>query len=304
MSAACQSSLSAESDSFHSTSSENSATLECSIAAFGVANLTSELLATIRKSPEAHTSMPLAPSVARHCDEQTLAALFAVGEAMRKLEASANDFEAWGIVASTRFIGRSFFAQSLEKFDREGPWNTSVQVVPHRSLHSTSSTISLALGSHGPNVGVGGGSDGEGQALLASASLLDEFNLPGVWLVLAGWSPELNVDVSGTPTAECRCQALALALKPTRDVQGGLSFRIVPDHDAFEESAASTGNRHSTSWLSLLTALLNKEPQNLNVIAPLCDGLRAELVWNSASSAVNSSAPSDHNAADDLRAAS
>ena len=121
MSAASQSSLSAESESSHEARLECGTTLECRIAAFGVANLTSELLATIRKSPETHTAMPLAPSVARHCDEQTLAALFAVGDAMRKLEATTADFEAWGIVASTRFIGRSFFAQSLEKFDREGP---------------------------------------------------------------------------------------------------------------------------------------------------------------------------------------
>ena len=303
MSAACHSPLSAESGSALGASADNSVTLECGIAAFGVANLTGELLATIRKSPEAHTAMPLAPSVARHCDEQTLASLFAVGDAMRKMESTTADFEAWGIVASTRFIGRSFFAQSLEKFDREGPWNTSVQVVPHRSLHSTSSTISLAIGSHGPNVGVGGGSDGEGQALLAATSLLDEFDLPGVWLVMAGWSPELNVDASGTPTEECRCHALALALKPTRDVRGGLSFRIVPDHDVFEEASASNGKNHSTSWLSLLTALLHKEPQNLNVIARLCDGLRAELVWNSASSAANSTSSSDH-AASDFRAAS
>ena len=304
MSAACQSSLSmTESNSSLGTSTDSSVTLECGIAAFGVANLTGELLASIRKSPAAHTAMPLAPSVARHCDEQTLAALFAVGEAMRKMKSTTADFEAWGIVASTRFIGRSFFAQSLEKFDREGPWNTSVQVVPHRSLHSTSSTISLAIGSHGPNVGVGGGSDGEGQALLAATSLLDEFHLPGVWLVLAGWTPELNVDASGAPTEECRCHALALALKPPRDVRGGLSFRIVPDHDAFEESVGRTRNSHATSWLALLTTLLHKEPQNLNVIAPLCDGLRAELVWNSVSSAAHSTTTSDQSASD-FRAAS
>lgn len=303
MSAACQSTLSAEPDQSHGANDDSSVTLECGIAAFGVANLTGEMLANIRKSPEAHTTMPLAPSVARHCDEQTLAALFAVGEAMRKMKSTTADFEAWGIVASTRFIGRSFFAQSLEKFDREGPWNTSVQVVPHRSLHSTSSTISLAIGSHGPNVGVGGGSDGEGQALLAATSLLDEFNLPGVWLVLAGWTPELNVDASGVPTEECRCHALALALKPPRDVRGGLSFRIVPDHDAFEESVGRTRNSHATSWLALLTTLLHKEPQNLNVIAPLCDGLRAELVWNSVSSAAHSTTTSDQSASD-FRAAS
>jgi hypothetical protein len=261
--------------------------LECGIAAFGVANLDEEQLAVIRKAPESQMSMPLAPSVARHCDEQTIASLFAVGEAMRRMQAIATDFEAWGIVASTRYLGRAFFSQSLDKFDREGPWNTSVQVVPHRSLHSPSSTISLALGCHGPNVGVGGAVDGEGQALLTAASMLDEFALPGVWLVLAGWSPELNIDSVGKPTHETRCHALALALKPAVAVPGGLQLRIVPDHDAFDKSAVSSASMRRSSWLSLMTTLLHKEPQNLNIIAPLCDGLRAELVWNSAETAAS-----------------
>lgn len=280
---------------------ESGVALECGIAAFGVANLNDEKLAVIRKAPEAQMSMPLAPSVARHCDEQTIASLFAVGEALRRMQATASDFTAWGIVASTRYLGRSFFAQSLNKFDREGPWNTSVQVVPHRSLHSTSSTISLALGCHGPNVGVGGAIDGEGQAMLTAASMLDEFALPGVWLVLAGWSPELNIDAVGIPTHASRCHALALALKPAGDVPGGLQLRIVPDHEACEEPA--TARPRTSSWLSLMTTLLHKEPQNLNVIAPLCDGLRAELVWNSASSAANSTTTTDQSASD-FRAAS
>ena len=259
--------------------------VECGIAAFGSVALSNDELAQIRKAPESHLGLPLAASVARHCDEQTIAVLSAVAEAVRQLGAQQTDFKSWGIVASTRYLGRSFFSQALEKFDREGPWNTSVQVVPHRSLHSTSSTISLALGCHGPNVGVGGAIDGEGQALLTAAAMLDEFSLPGVWLVLAGWSPELNIDVVGQPTHEARCHALALALKPTSEVPGGLQLRIVPDHDAFDNSAATYANSRTSSWLSLITTLLHKEPQNLNVIAPLCDGLRAELVWNSVGAA-------------------
>lgn len=280
-----------------SAATEAGLALECGIAAFGIANLDDEKLAVIRKAPAAQMSMPLAPSVARHCDEQTMASLFAVGEAMRRMQATASDFEAWGIVASTRYLGRSFFAQSLDKFDREGPWNTSVQVVPHRSLHSTSSTISLALGCHGPNVGVGGAIDGEGQALLTAASMLDEFALPGVWLVLAGWSPELNIDEVGQPTHEARCHALALALKPTSAVSGGLHLRVVPDHDHFDEPATASARPRTSSWLSLITTLLQNEPQQLNVIAPLCDGLRLELAWNSADAAAT------HDAQTPLRAA-
>ncbi len=260
-------------------------TVECGIAAFGSAQLSNDELAAIRKAPEPHLGLPLAASVARHCDEQTIAVLSAVAGAVRQLGTRQTDFASWGIVASTRYLGRSFFSQALDKFDHEGPWNTSVQVVPHRSLHSTSGTISLVLGCHGPNVGVGGAIDGEGQALLTAASMLNEFTLPGVWLVLAGWSPELNVDAVGQPTHEARCHALALALKPTCDVPSGLHLRIVPDHDASDDSASAYAGTRNSNWLSLLTTLLHKESQNLNVIAPLCDGLRAELVWNSAGAA-------------------
>lgn len=275
-------------------------TVECGIASFGSVNLSNDELAAIRKAPKSHLGLPLAASVARHCDEQTIAILSAVAEAVRQQGAQQSDFASWGIVASSRYLGRSFFSQSLDKFDREGPWNTSVQVVPHRSLHSPSSTISLALGCHGPNVGVGGAIDGEGQALLTAASMLDEFSLPGVWLVLAGWSPELNIDAAGQPTHEARCHALALALKPTGEVPGGLQLRIVPNHDAFDDFATSGANSHSSSWLSLMTTLLHKEPQNLNFnffIAPLCDGLQVELDWNSAGAAAT------HNARSPLRAA-
>lgn len=268
-----------------SLASESCTALECNIAAFGIADLGEEQWTAIRKSPEAQVSMSLAPSVARHCDEQTLASLFAVGDAMRRMALTPKAFSEWGIVCSSRYLGRSFFSQSLAKFDREGPWSTSIQVVPHRSLHSPSSTLSLALGSHGPNIGVGGGVDGEGQALLAATSLLDSSKLPGVWLVLAGWTPELNIDGDGRPLEEARCHAIALALQSTSQADEGWRLRIVPDLEAFEDAAAAPSSRSATSWLSLLTTLLDKQPLNLNVIAPLCDGLRAELVRNTAAAA-------------------
>lgn len=262
--------------------------LECRIAAYGVADLGEDECAAIRKSPEAHVSMPLAPSVARHCDEQTLATLFAVGEAMRRRGLTPADCSAWGIVCSSRYLGRSFFSQSLAKFDREGPWTTSIQVVPHRSLHSPSSTLSLALGCHGPNLGVGGGGDGEGQALLSAVSLLESFQLPGLWLVLAGWSPELSIGDEGRPRHEARCHAIALALQAASAVEAGQRLRIVPDADAFEDVSTPSANRPATNWLSLLTTLLSQPSSHLNVIAPLCDGLRIELIRDPAAASIAS----------------
>ena len=264
--------------------------VQCGVAAFASVSLSLDEMAVIRKAPEANLGLPLAPSMARHCDEQTIAVLSAVSEAVRKLGTPPSEFESWGIVASSRYLGRSFFSQSLEKFDRDGPWNTSIQVVPNRSLHSPSSTVSLLLGCHGPNVGVGGGVDGEGQALLTALSLLNDDTLPGVWLLLSGWSPELNVDAAGQPTTDARCQALAVAMRPSTEVPDGLHLRVVPDFESSDEADKSSSPR-SSNWLSLLTAMLHRQPQKLNVIAPLCDGLRAELVWDNSQSIALSASP-------------
>ena len=251
--------------------------LACDIAALGTASLGMERLAELRKRPGELRSMSLESNVIRHADEQTLAALVAIGQAQQKWSSPPSDFAAWGIVASSRYLGRSIFSQSLAKFDREGPWGTSVQVIPHRSLHSPSSTISLALGCRGPNIGVGGGNDGEAQALLTAASLLDEFDLPGVWLVLTGWNPELNVDAGTGAAVETQCQALALALRPPMGEVAGSHLHIVQDVDAVSITPTEPSAQKPLSWLSLLVSILAQTPADLSFHLPICDGLRAEL---------------------------
>lgn len=258
--------------------------VECSIRAFGSVNLSNDELTAIRKVPEPHLGLPMAASFARHCDEQTLAALSAVAEAIRQLGTQQTDFESWGIVASSRYLGRSFLAQTLDNFDREGPWNAPTQGAANRSLHSPSGTVSLLLGCCGPNVGVGGGADGEGQALLTAMSMLYDGSLPGVWLLFSGWSPELNVDGTGQPTTDARCQALAVALEPASQQSRGLRLRVVPDFEVRD----SWSTTRTLSWLSLLTTVLHLPPQNFNLIAPICDGLRAELVWASLAAVASS----------------
>ncbi|MBM4077330.1 MAG: hypothetical protein FJ267_16995, partial [Planctomycetes bacterium] len=83
-----------------------SAALECQVVSWGTVVLDRDQLGQIRKSPATTTSLPLAGSVARHCDEQTLAAMAAVGQSLGRLEKQANQFTDWGIVASTRYLGR------------------------------------------------------------------------------------------------------------------------------------------------------------------------------------------------------
>ena len=65
--------------------------------------------------------------------------------------------EHWGILAASRFLGRSSLVVALDRFRSEGVWGVSPHLIPHYALHSPAGTLSLALGVHGPNLGIGGG---------------------------------------------------------------------------------------------------------------------------------------------------
>ena len=101
------------------------------------------------------------------------------------------------MVAASRYLGRANLAVALRSFMAEGVWGTSPHLIPHFALHSASGTISLALGSHGPNLGVGGGLHAAAEGFLTALTWLSTGVVPGVWLVLTGWSPELVPDPSG-----------------------------------------------------------------------------------------------------------
>jgi hypothetical protein len=163
--------------------------------------------------PEGWSRTP--PSLLRYADEQTVAGTAAVFGAMDALSRPPADFERWGVVAASRFLGRANLSAALRAFVAEGVWGTSPHLIPHFALHSPSGTISLALGLHGPNLGVGGGLRAAAEGFLAALTWLAAGVAPGVWLVLSGWSPELVPDPSGASPAAGECQALALALVGT-----------------------------------------------------------------------------------------
>lgn len=217
-------------------------------------------------------------SVLKHADEQTLAALAAVRDAIADFDSPPESFAGWGIVCSPRYLGRSAFAQSLVKFASEGPWNVSVQVVPNRSLHSPASMVGLGLGCHGPCIGVGGGLDGETDAWITAMSLLDEQSLPGMWLIFTGWEPDEVIDKEGTPLNGACCTALAIALqaKTTESAKGLL--RIGIDHSApiaMEVPAPMTALRIFDQFLAV-------KDHRGSVSTNLGGCLRAEMSWKPA----------------------
>jgi hypothetical protein len=209
----------------------------CDIVAHRSLCLTAESLPPARQRPGPAVGVTLPPNLLKHADEQTVAGLGAVLHAIADFRLDPTSFRDWGIVAAPCFLGRITLANALESFAAEGPWGLSPHFIPHRSQHAVAGTISLALKIHGPNFGAGGGPTSPFEGILGGAVLLSEHRLPGAWVVITGWEPELiPVATSGkdgiqwSPPPHSICMALALAitshnadsLKPRIRVQMGV----------------------------------------------------------------------------------
>jgi hypothetical protein len=141
----------------------------------------------------------------------------------------------WGLLTACRYVGRSNLVIALNRFRAEGVWGVSPHLIPHYALHSPSGTLSLALGLHGPNLGLGGGLFSGFEGLLTALTWLKGGTVPGVCLVFCGWQPEYVPDPQGEPTNPCRCLALALALVPASSAAGHFDrprLRLVPSRTA------------------------------------------------------------------------
>jgi hypothetical protein len=152
----------------------------------------------------------------KNADEQTIVALAAIYRAMQEPALAGADFQNWGVVAAPRFMGRTTVGFHLSRYASEGAWGISPHVIPHRTLHSPSGTISHALKLQGPNFGVGGGLGALTEALLTAAALLHGQELPGLWVAIMERNPDLKPDPVGTLLPGAFNCALALALVPWR----------------------------------------------------------------------------------------
>jgi hypothetical protein len=150
-------------------------------------------------------------------------------QALARCQVPVADFRDWCVVAVPRSIGRLPLANALTKFRAEGAWGVSPHLIPHRSLHSVSGTISQALKIHGPNFGVGGGPGGAGEGLLTAATLVVGDRLPGVWLVLTGWRSEPTQENQTDDGSSNVCQALALALTAYQPGRSGWHLTVARD---------------------------------------------------------------------------
>jgi hypothetical protein len=202
------------------TDSVSHQTTELCVVGRGVARLTMTELAAIRKESLPNLPVRLSPQLLRHSDEQTLAVLAALSDAVKSMDASVTDFTNWAVISSSQNLGRSAFAGVIDKYRTEGPWGVSVQVIPHCTAHSVAGSVSLALASHGPCIGAGGCVDGQTDALLCASSVLKQTDWDGAWIVFSTWLPELSSNSAGNEIANSICTASVLAV--TRQSCGGM----------------------------------------------------------------------------------
>jgi hypothetical protein len=138
----------------------------------------------------------------------------------------------------------------------------SPHIVPQCSLHSVAGAVSVALGMHGPNIGASGGRHAVSEGLFAVLSLLAASavtgeSLPGVWLVVSGWTREPALDPSGKPVSSTPtdvpsgpiCRALAVAVTADADAadDAGVSRRLTLHMPSSLRVARSTAASQSAA---------------------------------------------------------
>ncbi|MFM7136766.1 MAG: hypothetical protein ACKO1M_06820, partial [Planctomycetota bacterium] len=128
----------------------------------------------------------------------------------------APDLSRHAVVAAPCQSGRLAAARTLALLPSGGAVTVSPHVVPQCSLHSVAGAVSVALGMHGPHLGVGGGADALAEGLLAAATLLihGDPECTAAWLVATDWDEEPVLGPAGDPQGDPVCRALAVQLVP------------------------------------------------------------------------------------------
>jgi hypothetical protein len=250
-----------------------------------------EAVAELRRRPGPVCGEPLPPAFLKHADEQTVVGLAAVYQAIHDHgltpAAGTAPFSGWGVLAAPRFLGRPTLVGALQRFAAEGAWGVSPHLIPHRSLHSISGTVSLALKIHGPNFGVGGGPGAAAEVLLSAATMLECRRVPGVWVVLTAMDPEEPPEEAGRPAPGACFAGLALALTPVGVDRPAVRLRIVSGSvGPARGSAAGLQGLDLFGLQALLEAVQGRGPTTATAVQLLDDlpgvGSRIEVTRHAA----------------------
>lgn len=199
----------------------------------------------LRDAPVPVGAPALPPRFLRHCDEHTVVGVRAVLEAIAALPDPARPLDRYGVIGAPRIAGRITGAQTLVQAAEAGGIAVSPHVVPQCSLHALASAVSVALGMHGPNLGVSGGPEALSEGLFTAVSLVNAAGCDGLWLVLTEWDEEPVLDAAGRPTNNPLCRAVALALRPHSAVdEGGVTFTIRVADPAMQRDSIADSAGH------------------------------------------------------------
>lgn len=187
--------------------------LEIGIQGWGHARCSATEIAALRKSIPRWAAADTPGHFFKYSDEQTIMAVRALDSTIEQNGIDVQSLADCAVIAAPQFLGRVQGANAFSRFLRTGAPGISPQLIPQHSLHSVSGAISVLLGCHGPNLGVGGGPNSLDDALLTAATLLESGATANCWLVCTAWDPEPLPDREGQCTNEPICHAFALALQ-------------------------------------------------------------------------------------------
>jgi hypothetical protein len=238
----------------------------CPVAGFGILRAGPDQIAALRRNPVPESNPPLALPLLKYSDDQTVAGLAAVYQAIHQHRLADTDYSEWGVVAAPSYLGRAALAATLQRLAIESAWGISPHFIPHHSLHAVSGTISQVLKIHGPNFGIEASPSGMSDALTVAATLLARGELPGLWLVLTDYEPELvPLDPSRKGMSagdQPACIALALALVPDASLSPEIMLRICPESNS--ENHTAPANWKSWQPLEKVSALADALGQGIS----------------------------------------
>jgi hypothetical protein len=187
----------------------------CGVGSHALVEARRSRIAALREEPGPAGAPALPPRFLRHCDEQTVVGLHAMLAAIAALPEPRPALESHAVVAAPCHAGRLVTARALVALRDGGPVTVSPHIVPQCSLHSIAGAVSVALGMHGPHLGVGGGIDALAEGLCAALTLAGDpaSGAPLVWLVATEWDEEPVLDDAGTPLNDPVCRGLAVAIE-------------------------------------------------------------------------------------------
>ncbi len=214
-------------------------TIDCRITGHALREARYSEMEELRVRPSPAGAPPMPPRFLRHADEHTIVGLHAVLDVIASKGLSAEALVGHAVVGAPCQMGRLATARVLVAMPAAGALAIKPHVVPQCSLHSLAGAVSVALGMHGPHLGVGGGVGALGEGLLAAATLLMSGGDPdcrGTWLVATEWDEEPALDDTATPIGDPLCRAIAVLLDATpRDDGDGerepaVTLRVRPTH--------------------------------------------------------------------------